>query len=169
MFIDTFILQNCTVISPANETIRVSCDSTHQILVTVTYTNCNNANMVTSSGTSPLTVRGLGPGMVYSVMINVFDGNQVVLSDQTVNLYITLMDVEPGKIISNYNSVSRAIIMLKHTNNTNAYIHTYVAFITTTRLSIGYYNINILYIRTYVSTLLRMYVLTSVTLYCQYT
>ena len=149
MFTDTFILQNCTVTSPANETIRVSCDSTHQILVTVTYTNCNNANMVTSSGTSPLTVRGLGPGMVYSVMINVFDGNQVVLSDQTVNLYITLMDVEPGKIISNYNSVSRTIIMLKHIIKTNAYIHTYVAFITTTTLSTGYYSINILYIRMY--------------------
>ena len=114
--------------------------------------------MVTSSGTSPLTVRGLDPGMVYSVMINVFDGNQVVLTDQTVNLCITLMDVEPGKIVSNYNSVSRAIIMLKHTIKTNAYIHMYVAFITTTIFSIGYYNINILYIRTYVSTLLRMYI-----------
>ena len=99
MITDTFTLQNCTVTSPTTGTIRVSCDSSHQILVTVTCTNCNNPNMVTSSGSSPLTVGGLDPGMMYSVMINVFDGNQVVLSDQTVNLYITLMDVEPGKII----------------------------------------------------------------------
>ena len=157
MFTDTFILQNCTVTSPSTGTIRVSCDSSHQILVTVTCTNCNNPNMVTSSGSSPLTVGGLDPGMVYSVMINVFDGNQVVLRDQTVNLIITVMYVEPGKVISNYNGVSRAIIMLKHTNNTSTYIHMYVAFITTTRLSIGYYSINILYIRMYPLYYVRTY------------
>ena len=107
MFTDTFILQNCIVISPSIGTIRVSCDSSHQILVTVTCTNCDNPNMVTSSGSSSLTVRGFDPGIMYTVMINVFDGDQVVLSDQTVNLIITVMDVEPGKIISNYIKVRR--------------------------------------------------------------
>ena len=77
--------------SPTNETIRVSCDSSHQILVTVTCTNCNNPNMVTSSGSSPLTVGGLDPGMMYSVMINVFDGNQVVLRGRVVTKTITMM------------------------------------------------------------------------------
>ena len=158
MFTDTFILQNCIVISPSIGTIRVSCDSSHQILVTVTCTNCNNPNMVTSSGSSPLTVGGLDPGMMYSVVINVFDGNQVVLSDQTVNLCITVMDVGPGKIISNYNSVSRTIIMLKHTIKTNTYIHTYVCGI--------HYNYKIIHwvlqhkysVHMYVSTLLSMYI-----------
>ena len=64
--------------SPSTGTIRVSCDSSHQILVTLTCTNnCNNP-MVTSNGSSPLTVKGLDPGMMYSVIINVFDGNQVL-------------------------------------------------------------------------------------------
>ena len=35
--------------------------------------------MVTSNGSSPLTVRGLDPGMMYSIIINVFDGNQVLI------------------------------------------------------------------------------------------
>ena len=55
--------------------------------------------MVTSIGNSPLTVRGLDPGMMYSVIINVFDGNQVVLSNQTVNLAVTVMSDNSGKFI----------------------------------------------------------------------
>ena len=53
--------------------------------------------MVTSNGSSPLTMGGLDPGMMYSVTINVFDGNQVVLSNQTVTKTVTVMDDESGK------------------------------------------------------------------------
>ena len=47
--------------------------------------------MVTVSGSSPLTVRGLDPGIMYFVMINAFDGNQVVFSDEIVNQTTTVM------------------------------------------------------------------------------
>ena len=84
--------------SPSTGTITVSCDSSHQILATLTCTNnCSNP-MVTSNGSSPLTVRGLDPGMMYSVIINVFDGNQVVLSDQKVTKTITVMSDETGNV-----------------------------------------------------------------------
>ena len=92
IFADTCTLQNCIITSPNAGTIRVSCDSSHQILVTVTCTNCNNPNMVTISGSSPLTVGGLDPGIMYSVMINVFDGNQVVLIARAVTKTITVMN-----------------------------------------------------------------------------
>ena len=46
--------------------------------------------MVISSGSSPLTVGGLDPGMMYTVMINVFDGNQV-LRGRVVTKTITVM------------------------------------------------------------------------------
>ena len=98
MYADTFILKHCTVTSPTTGIIRVSCDSSHQILVTVTCTNCNNPNMITSSGSSPLTVGGLDPGIMYTVMINVFDGNQVVLRGKVVTKTITVM----GTISSTY-------------------------------------------------------------------
>ena len=57
--------------------------------------------MVTSNGCSPLTVRGLDPGMMYSVMINVFDGNQVVLRGRVVRKTITVISatVTSGKIV----------------------------------------------------------------------
>ena len=48
--------------------------------------------MVTSNGSSPLTVRGLDPGMMYSVTINVFDGNQVVLRGRVVRKIITVIN-----------------------------------------------------------------------------
>ena len=54
--------------------------------------------MVTSSGSSPLTMRGLDPGMMYSVMINLFDGNQVVLRAQVVTKSITVMNTTSSKI-----------------------------------------------------------------------
>ena len=83
-------------------TIRVSCDSSHQILVTLTCANnCNNP-MVTSNGSSPRIVKGLDPGMMYSVMINVFDGNQVVFSNQTDILTITVMSDESGEFVCCY-------------------------------------------------------------------
>ena len=91
LFADTHVLQNCTVTSPSIGTIRVSCDSPHQIIATVKCTNCNNSMVTTISGSSPLTVGGLVPGMVYSVMINVFDGNQVVLRGRVVIKTITVM------------------------------------------------------------------------------
>ena len=70
--IDTFILQNCHVTSPSIGTIRALCDSSHQIYITVTCTNnCTNP-MVTASGNSPLTIGGLDPGIMYSIIINVF-------------------------------------------------------------------------------------------------
>ena len=47
--------------------------------------------MVSSSGSSPLTVGGLDPKMMYNVMINVFDGNQVVLRAIVVTKTITFM------------------------------------------------------------------------------
>ena len=98
IFVGIFILQNCTVTSPSVGTIRVSCDSSHQILVTLTRTNDCNSSMVTSNGNSPLNVRGLDPGTMYSVTINVFDGNQVVLRNQMVTKTITVMGTDSGKV-----------------------------------------------------------------------
>ena len=95
-YTDTFILHNCIVTSPTAGTIRVSCDSSHQIQITIRCTNnCTNPLLITY-GNSPLTVRGLDPGRMYSVIINVFDGNQVVLSDQTVTLTSTVMGDKSG-------------------------------------------------------------------------
>ena len=48
--------------------------------------------MMTSNESSPLTVRGLDPGMMYSVMINMFDGSQVVLRGGTVTETITVIN-----------------------------------------------------------------------------
>ena len=98
IFTGTTVLQNCTVTSSSPGTIRVSCDSPYQILVTLTCTNnnCNNP-MVTSNGSSPLTVRGLDPGMMYSVTINVFDGNQIILRDLMITANITVNN-DSGKI-----------------------------------------------------------------------
>ena len=54
--------------------------------------------MVTSNGSSPLTVRGLDPGMMYSVIINVFDGSQVVLIGRVERKSITVMGTSSSKI-----------------------------------------------------------------------
>ena len=71
-------------------TIRISCDSSHQIQATVLCADdCNNF-IVTSNGYSPLTVRGLDPGKRYTVTISVFDGNQVVLNNERVTKVITV-------------------------------------------------------------------------------
>ena len=55
--------------------------------------------MMTSNGSSPLTVRELDPGMMYSVTINVFDGSQVVLRGRVIIKTITVMNatVTSGK------------------------------------------------------------------------
>ena len=98
IFTDTFILQNCEVTSPSVGTIRVSCDSSHQIQVTLTcINNCTNPTM-TSNGNSPLNITGLDPGIMYSVTVSVFDGNQVVLNNQTIMRSITVMSDQSGKI-----------------------------------------------------------------------
>ena len=95
-YLDTLVLQNCEVTSPSVGTIRVSCDSSHQIQVTLTCTNNCCSPTMTSNGYSPLTVTGLDPG-IYSVIINVFDGNQVVLRDEIVMITIALMSDQSGK------------------------------------------------------------------------
>ena len=98
IFTDTTVLQNCKITSPNVGTIRISCDSPYQVLVTLTCTNnCNNP-MVTSIGSSPLTVRGLDPGMMYSVTVNVFINTQIVLEDLMVIANITVMN-NLGKMV----------------------------------------------------------------------
>ena len=97
-FTGTFILQNCTVTSPSTGTIRVSCDSPYQIVVTLTCTdNCNNP-MVTSIGSSPLTVRGVDPGMMYSVTINVFNDTRVLFMELKMTENITVMNNNLGTL-----------------------------------------------------------------------
>ena len=54
---------------------------------------------MTSNGYSPLTVIGLDSRIMYSVTINVFDGNQVVLRDQTVMRTITVLSDQSGKFM----------------------------------------------------------------------
>ena len=128
MVADTFILQNCDVTSPTIGTIRVSCDSSHQIQITAICTDDCNKVIVTDSGYSPLTVRGLDPGKRYTVAIDVFDGNRVVLSDETVSQTITVMNTISSKIndcmqtvVSSYSlnacsSTKRSIHVIFHIN-----------------------------------------------------
>ena len=54
--------------------------------------------MVTSNGSSPLTVRGLDPGMMYSITINVFNGSQVVLRGKVERKTITVTNTTSSKI-----------------------------------------------------------------------
>ena len=98
IFTDTTVLQNCKITSLSTGTITVSCDSPYQILVTLTCTNSCNNPMVTSIGSSPLTMRGLDPGMMYSVSINVFNNTQIVLEDLMVTGNITVMN-NLGKMV----------------------------------------------------------------------
>ena len=98
ILIGTIVLHNCKIISPSAGTVTVSCDSPYQIFVTFTcVSNCNNYNMVTSIGSSPLTVSGLDPGMMYSVTINVFNNTKIVLEDLMITENITVMN-HSGKI-----------------------------------------------------------------------
>ena len=59
--------------------------------------------MVTSSGSSPLTVRGLDPGIMYTVMIDVFDGNQVI-TNQPVTTTITVKSNKSGEMSAHDNA-----------------------------------------------------------------
>ena len=56
--------------------------------------------MLTANGSSPLTVERLDPGRSYFVIINVFDGNQVVMNDQIVTKTITVMGNKLGMYYS---------------------------------------------------------------------
>ena len=79
--------------SPSVGTIRVSCDSSHQIQVTaVCQANICNNRVVISNGYSPLTLMGLDPGKVYAVNIHVFDGNQVVSNIEGITKIIVVMN-----------------------------------------------------------------------------
>ena len=84
--------------SPSIGTVRVSCDAFHQILVTALCTDTCSNFLVSSNGYSPLTVRGLDPGMRYSVTITVYDGNQEVLINQSVKKAIRVINTTPSKI-----------------------------------------------------------------------
>ena len=92
--------------SPSVGTIRVSCDSSHQIQVNAIKScrdNCNNA-IVTSAGYSPLTVGGFDPGRVYTVIIHVFNGSQVVLINERITTTIIVINTTPSKICDCANS-----------------------------------------------------------------
>ena len=102
IILDTFILQNCDVTSPSIGTIRVLCDSSHQILVNLTCSNNSSNCMVTGTGNNPLTITGLNPGVMYNVTIYVFDGSQVVFNNQVVMRTITVMGNMLGKILHMY-------------------------------------------------------------------
>ena len=45
---------------------------------------------MTSNGSSPLTVTGLDPGIMYSVTITIFNDNEVGLSGQTLTQTVTV-------------------------------------------------------------------------------
>ena len=56
--------------------------------------------MMAYRGGSRLIIVGLDPGKMYSVMINVFDGNQVVLRGRVIIKTITVMSTTSSKIIN---------------------------------------------------------------------
>ena len=53
--------------------------------------------MVTSSGSSPVIIMGLDPGITYTVKINLYDGDQVMMSNITVTDTVTVSS-NAGKI-----------------------------------------------------------------------
>ena len=99
MVVDTFILQNCKVISPSIGTIRVSCDSSHQIQVSIVCAHECDKFAVTSNGYSPLIVMGLDPGERYMVIIYLFDDNQVGLNNERITQTVTVISTTPSKIV----------------------------------------------------------------------
>ena len=82
------------VTSPSIGTIRVSCDSSHQIIVTTLCDVCSKFTKAIN-GYSPLTVIGLDPGMRYTVIINVFGRNRQGLNVQKT---ITVISTTPNVI-----------------------------------------------------------------------
>ena len=117
-YVDTFILQNCNTTSPSIGTIRVSCDSSHQIKISLTCLYYCTNPMVTRSGIGPFTITDLDTGTTYFVHINVFDGNQVVLKDQAVTKNITF--ISTGKFEDHFYMLTYLHVK---------YIHTYVVIL----------------------------------------
>ena len=66
--------------------------------------------MVISIGSSPLTVRGLNPGAIYSVVVNLFDGNQVVFRELMITANITVMN-NLSKIVQDNVLVIRVVTL----------------------------------------------------------
>ena len=97
IFIGTYYDRYCEATSSSIGTITVSCRFPLEILVTLKCTNnCTIPELITY-GSSPLTVRGLDPGVMYSVIINVFDGSHVVLNNQMEVRNITVMSDKSGE------------------------------------------------------------------------
>ena len=100
MVVDTFILKNCEVTSPSVGTIRVSCDSSHQIQIsTVCASQCDKFGGGSSNGYSPLTETGFDPGKVYTVYIDLFDGNQVMSNNERITRTVTVISTTASKIV----------------------------------------------------------------------
>ena len=79
-------------------------------------------------------MRGLDPG-IYTASINVFDGNQVVLRDQTVMRTTTVLSDQSGKILCTYihtyitmcTYICMYVVYVAIVLNTyNYYVHLYI-------------------------------------------
>ena len=84
--------------SPSVGTIRVSCDSSHQIAVAIVCAAQCDKFSATSNGYSPFTETGFDPGKVYTVYIDLFDGNRVVSNDERITTTITVISTTSSKI-----------------------------------------------------------------------
>ena len=87
--------------SPSVGTIRISCDSSHQIIVSIVCVAQCDKFGGGSNGYSPLTETGFDPGKVYTVFINLFDGklNQVMLNDERITQTVTVISTTSSKIV----------------------------------------------------------------------
>jgi len=111
------------VTSPSIGTIRTSCDSPHEIYITLTCTNnCTNP-LVTASGNSPLIIGGLDPGITYSIIIHVFEDGQVVLRDQTVMQIIEMMSYSSGKVFLSVHTYLCVHMYLQYNYTVTVYEH----------------------------------------------
>ena len=54
--------------------------------------------MMNNNGSSPVIIMGLDPGIMYTVKINLYDGDQVVMSNITVTDTITVSNNNTGRI-----------------------------------------------------------------------
>ena len=82
---------------------------------------------MSSNGTSPLTLRGLDPGIRYSVIIDVFDGDRRVLNDETVAKVISVI---PTTSCKNNDCICKQLHVASYSLNIYMYvaqkIHIYV-------------------------------------------
>ena len=109
MVVDTFILQNCEVTSPSVGTIRVSCDSSHQIQVSMVCAARCDKFSVRSNGYSPLTETGFDPGKVYTVFIDLIDDSRVVSNDERITTTIRVISTTSSKIV--YSNVTSRVLL----------------------------------------------------------